>query len=97
MLKKITGIDIFTNQSSPRIINIIVKNETINTLLDFFERFDLTAIEYKPFTRFTIAKYLNDLTNNELGSYLNCILRDRDTGCFIISPESLTKETDDNQ
>jgi protein CsiD len=64
----------------------------LGELIDLFKRFDLTAIEYKPFTRFTVAKYLDDLTNNELSKYLNNILRDRKTGCFIIRPEKLTIE-----
>src|SRR5210317_966595 len=94
-MKNIAGLEINENNSSKRILDIKIKEEIISGLIDLFKRFDLTAIEYKPFTRFTVAKYLDDLTNNELSKYLNDILRDRKTGCFIIGPEKLTSDTDD--
>jgi protein CsiD len=94
-MKNIKGLEITENISSKRILDIKIKDEIIRELIDLFKRFDLIAIEYKPFTRFTVAKYLNDLINNELGKYLNNILRDRKTGCFIIGPEKLTSDTDD--
>ena len=94
-MKNISGLLITKNSSSKHIIDIKIKNEVVLELIDLFKRFDLTAIEYKPFTRFTIAKYLDDLTKNQLGKYLNDILRDRKLGCFIISPEKIIKEIDD--
>jgi len=94
-MKNINGLEITENISSKRILDIKIKGKIISELIDLFKRFDLTAIEYKPFTRFTLAKYLDDLTNNELSKYLNNILRDRKTGCFIIGPEKLTSDTDD--
>jgi len=94
-MKNIPSLEITENSSSKRIFNIKIKKEIISKLIDLFKRFDLTAIEYKPFTRFTIAKYLDDLTNNELSKFLNDILRDRKTGCFIIGPETVTNETND--
>jgi len=94
-MEKIAGLEINENNSSKRILDIKIKDEIINELIDLFKRFDLTAIEYKPFTRFTVAKYLDDLTNNELSKYLNNILRDRKTGCFIVGPKKITSETDD--
>jgi len=94
-MKNIDGIEITENSFSKRILNIKIKDEIISELIDLFKRFDLTAIEYKPFTRFTVAKYLDDLTNNELGKYLNDILRDRKMGCFIIGPKKITNEIND--
>jgi protein CsiD len=92
---KISGFKIFKHHFSNRIINIQIKEKTLEKLSEKFSRFDLTAIEYKPFTRFTVAKYLDDLTNNELSKFLNEILRDRKTGCFIIGPEKLISKIDD--
>ena len=94
-MKNIPSLEITENSSSKRIFNIKIKKKITSELVDLFKRFDLTAIEYKPFTRFTIAKYLDDLTNNEISKYLNDILRDRKTGCFIIGPEKITKEIND--
>jgi protein CsiD len=94
-MKNIPGLEITKNSSSKRILDIKIKEEIISELTNLFKNFDLTAIEYKPFTRFTVAKYLDDLTNNELSKYLNDILRDRKTGCFIIGPEKLSSRIDD--
>ena len=94
-MKNIQGLEINKNSSSKRIVDIKIKNGIIDELISLFKKFDLTAIEYKPFTRFTVAKYLDDLTNKELSKYLNDILRERKTGCFIIGPEKVTKKTDD--
>ena len=83
MKYKMEGFEIKENDKTSRIINIDIKNDTIEKLLFPFNKFDLTALEYKPFTRFTIAKSLDDLSNNRLSSLLNQIIKDRNTGCFI--------------
>ena len=95
-LVTINGLNIKKNQISNRIINIEFKDELIDKLIFPFHKFDITALEYKPFTRFTIAKSLDNLTSNELGKLLNSIVRDRETGCFIISPKKTSSKIDDN-
>ena len=94
-MNDIPGFEILPNKASPRIIDIKIKNETIEKLIFPFKKFDLTAIEYKPFTRFTIAKSLDDLTQNKLSILLNKIIRDRKLGCFIIGPEDKNSNIDD--
>ena len=94
-MNEIPGFEILPNKVSPRIIDIKIKNETIEKLIFPFKKFDLTAIEYKPFTRFTIAKSLDDLTQNKLSILLNKIIRDRKLGCFIIGPEDKNSNIDD--
>ena len=94
-MNDISGFEILPNKISPRIIDIKIKNETIEKLIFPFKKFDLTAIEYKPFTRFTIAKSLDDLTQNKLSILLNKIIRDRKLGCFIIGPEDKNSNIDD--
>ena len=95
MIETIDGFEISPNKLSSRIIDIKIKNETIEKLIFPFKKFDLTAIEYKPFTRFTIAKSLDDLSDNKLSDLLNQIIRDRNTGCFIIGPEDQNSNIDD--
>ena len=94
-MNDISGFEILPNKISSRIIDIKIKNETIEKLIFPFKKFDLTAIEYKPFTRFTIAKSLDDLTQNKLSILLNEIIRDRKFGCFIIGPEDKNSNIDD--
>jgi len=94
-MENISGFEISTNKISPRIIDIKIKDETIEKLIFPFKKFDLTSIEYKPFTRFTIAKSLDDLSENKLGVVMNRIIRDRNLGCFIIGPENKNANVDD--
>ena len=95
MIEKIDGFEINKNNQSPRIINIDIGDEILNKLIFPFNKFDITALEYKPFTRFTIAKSLDDLSNNKLSKFLNEIIRDRNTGCFIIKPKKLISKIDE--
>ena len=96
MIEKIDGFEIYENKQSPRIINIDIGDEILNKLIFPFNKFDITALEYKPFTRFTIAKSLDDLSNNKLSKLINKIIRDRNTGCFIIKPRNLISKIDDS-
>ena len=95
MIDKIDGFEINLNKKSKRIINIDITDEILNKLIFPFNKFNITALEYKPFTRFTIAKSLDDLSNNKLSKLLNNIIRDRDTGCFIIKPKKLISKIDE--
>ncbi len=94
-MKDIQGFEILPHKQSSRIVDIKIKNETIEKLIFPFKKFDLTAIEYKPFTRFTIAKSLDDLTHNKLSILLNDIIRNRELGCFIIGPENQNSNIND--
>jgi len=94
-MKDIQGFEILPHKLSSRIVDIKIKNETIEKLIFPFKKFDLTAIEYKPFTRFTIAKSLDDLTHNKLSILLNDIIRNRELGCFIIGPENQNSNIND--
>ncbi len=96
MIEKIDGFEIYENKKSPRIINIDIGDEILNKLIFPFNKFDITALEYKPFTRFTIAKSLDDLSYNKLSKLINKIIRDRNTGCFIIKPKNLISKIDDS-
>ena len=94
-MQKITGINIQEHDKSKRILNIRLNDEIIEKLIFPFNKFDLTALELKPFTRFTIAKSLDDLTDNKLSKLMNSIIRDRSTGCFIIGPKNISLKIDD--
>jgi len=95
-LINIDGFEITEHEQSNRIINIQILDEVIERLIFPFKKFDITSLEYKPFTRFTIANSLNETSSNKLGDFLNSILRDRDTGCFIIGPKKISEKVDQN-
>ena len=94
-MQKIPGIEISKNQYSNRIIEIIMKEESLDKLIFPFKKFNITALEYKPFARFTIAKSLDELFSNQLSKFLHLILTDRNTGCLIIRPEKMNEKYND--
>jgi len=94
-MQKIDGLEITNHEKSKRIINIKIEDKILQKLIFPFNKFDITALEYKPFTRFTIAKSLDDLTNNKLSVLMNSIIRDRNLGCFIIGPKNLSSKIND--
>ena len=91
-MNKIQGFDISHHENSKRIVDIKIEDEILDKLIFPFNKFDITALEYKPFTRFTLAKSLNDLTDSKLGELMNTIIRNRNTGCFIIGPKNLSSK-----
>jgi len=93
-MENIPELTITENQNSKRIIDIKIEDEILDKLIFPFNKFDITALEYKPFTRFTLAKSLDDLTSNKLSKLMNKIIRDRETGCFIIGPKKINSKID---
>ena len=95
-LANIDGFKISFHEKSKRIIKIIITNEALNKLIFPFNKFNVSTLEYKPFTRFTVSKSLEDLSKNKLGSFLKKVLKDRNTGCVFIEPEQKISIIDQN-
>tara|TARA_Y100001970_G_scaffold244064_1_gene309850 strand:+ start:2106 stop:3071 length:966 start_codon:yes stop_codon:yes gene_type:complete len=95
MLNTLDGFDISFNDKSKRIVDIKIKDETIDKLIFPFHKFDITALEYKPFTRFTLARSLDDLTKNKFGKFINNIIRNRETGCLILRTNNKNSKIND--
>jgi len=87
-LINIDGLSIEPHQKSKRIINIKLEDPIIEKLAFNFKKFDILTLEYKPFSRFTIANVLDELVSNKLSKFIIEILKDRNTGCLIISPKN---------
>jgi len=94
-MENISGLVISEHNKSKRIINIEIEDDIINKLIFPFNKFDLTALELKPFTRFTIAKSLDDFTDNKLSKLMSTIIKDRSTGCFIIGLKNISSNIND--
>ncbi|MDC1159102.1 carbon starvation induced protein CsiD [Candidatus Pelagibacter sp.] len=50
-MEKIPGLEINEHQKSKRIIDIKIEDELLKKLIFPFNKFDITALEYKPFSR----------------------------------------------
>jgi len=95
ILNTLEGFKISFNDKSKRIIDIRIQDQIIEKLIFPFNKFDITALEYKPFTRFTLAKSLDDLTKNKFSKLINTILKNRDSGCFILRTNNKNKKIND--
>ena len=95
-LINIDGFKISFHEKSKRIIKIIITNEAIDKLIFPFNKFNVSTLEYKPFTRFTVSKSLEDLSKNKLGSFLKTVLKDRNTGCVFVEPDQKISKIDQN-
>jgi len=96
ILNTLEGFKISFNDKSKRIIDIRIQDQIIEKLIFPFNKFDITALEYKPFTRFTLAKSLDDLTKNKFSKLVNTILKNRDSGCLILKTNNKNKKINDD-
>ena len=92
ILNTLEGFKISFYDKSKRIIDIRIQDQIIEKLIFPFNKFDIPALEYKPFTRFTLAKSLDDLTKNKFSKFINSIIKNRDSGCFILRTNNKNKK-----
>ena len=77
-----------------RIQNINIKHEDLNKLVFPFKKHTITSLEYKPFSRFDLAKSLDEVFENKLSKTIVEILKDRNTGTVIVEPQIDKKKFD---
>jgi len=83
-----------SHEKTNRVQVINIKSEDLDRLIFPFQKHTITSLEYKPFSRFTLAKSLDEVFENKLGKALLKILNDRETGTIIIEPEISNKKFD---
>ena len=83
-----------SHEKTTRVQVFNIKNEDLDRLIFPFQKHTVTSLEYKPFSRFTLAKSLDEVFENKLGKALVEILNDRNTGTIIIEPEIKNRKFD---
>jgi len=84
-----------SNHNKTKRVQIInIKHQDLDRLIFPFKKHTITSLEYKPFSRFSLAKSLDEVFENKLSVQLNKILNDRNTGTAIIEPEINNKKFD---
>jgi len=83
-----------SHEKTNRVQVVNIKSEDLDRLIFPFQKHSITSLEYKPFSRFTLAKSLDEVFENKLGKVLVKILNDRETGTIIIEPEISNKKFD---
>ena len=83
-----------SHEKTNRVQVVNIKSEDLDRLVFPFQKHTITSLEYKPFSRFTLAKSLDEVFENKLSKALVTILNDRETGTIIIEPEISNKKFD---
>ena len=79
---------------SKRVQVININNEDLDRLIFPFKKHSITSLEYKPFSRFSLAKSLDEVFENNLSVILNKIIKDRNTGTVVVEPDVKNKKFD---
>ena len=82
------------HQKSQRVRVIKFEESDLDRLIFPFKKHTILSLEYKPFSRFSLAKSLDEVFENKLSQTLVKILNDRDTGTVIVEPEISNKKFD---
>ena len=82
------------HQNSKRVRVIKFKEGDLDRLVFPFKKHTIVSLEYKPFSRFSLAKSLDEVFNNSLSKELTKILNDRQTGTVVVEPEMNNKKFD---
>ena len=81
------SLEIKEHNKSKRVKIIKLKEHDLDKIIFPFKKHSITSLEYKPFSRFSLAKSLDEVFENKLGRSLINVLNDRNTGTAIIEPE----------
>ena len=88
------SFDVSDHKNSKRVRSINLKEGDLDRLVFPFKKHSITSLEYKPFSRFSLAKSLDEVFENKLSQTLAKILNDRETGTAIVQPEINNKKFD---
>ena len=82
------------HKKSKRVHIIKLEEPDLDRLIFPFKKHSILSLEYKPFSRFSLAKSLDEVFENKLSQTLVKILNDRETGTVIVEPEIGNKKFD---
>ncbi len=82
------------HSKSKRVQVITFQESDLDKLIFPFKKHTITSLEYKPFSRFSLAKSLDEVFENKLSKELVKILNNRETGTAIVEPEINNKKFD---
>ena len=88
------SFNVSDHKNSKRVRSINLKEGDLDRLVFPFKKHSITSLEYKPFSRFSLAKSLDEVFENKLSQTLAKILNDRETGTAIVQPEINNKKFD---
>ena len=88
------SLNVADHNNSKRVSVIKLNENDLDRLAFPFKKHSITSLEYKPFSRFSLANSLDEVFENKLSKTLVKILNDRETGTAIVQPEINNKKFD---
>jgi len=88
------SFSISEHKNSKRIQVVKFQESDLDKLIFPFKKHTITSLEYKPFSRFSLAKSLDEVFEKKLSKKLVEILNNRETGTVIVEPEVSNKRFD---
>ena len=88
------SFSISDHENSNRVRVIKLQESDLDRLIFPFKKHTILSLEYKPFSRFSLAKSLDEVFQNKLSKTLCEILNDRKTGTAIVDPDIKNKKFD---
>ena len=88
------GFSLSNHKNSKRVKVINFQESDLDKLIFPFKKHTITSLEYKPFSRFSLAKSLDEVFENKLSKTLIETINNRETGVAIIEPEISNKKFD---
>ena len=86
------SFSISDHNNSKRVRVIKLNESDLDRLIFPFKKHSILSLEYKPFSRFSLAKSLDEVFQNKLSKTLSEILNDRKTGTAIVEPDIKNKK-----
>ena len=77
------SLEIKDHKNSKRVRVIKLRESDLDRLVFPFKKHSVLSLEYKPFSRFSLAKSLDEVFQNKLSKTLSEILNDRSTGTAV--------------
>ena len=71
------SFSISDHSNSKRVQVVKLSESDLDKLIFPFKKHSILSLEYKPFSRFSLAKSLDEVFDNKLSETLNSILNDR--------------------
>ena len=88
------SFSISDHKNSKRVRVIKLQESDLDKLIFPFKKHTITSLEYKPFSRFSLAKSLDEVFENKLSKKLVETLNNRETGTIIVEPVINNKKFD---
>jgi protein CsiD len=88
------SFSISDHKNSKRVRVIKLQESDLDKLIFPFKKHSIISLEYKPFSRFSLAKSLDEVFENKLSKTLSETINNRKTGVAIIEPEISNKKFD---